>query len=75
MTNDLKIKRKLRKLARRLAEANTWKDSAQRKTFADFVDVWSEAFQLIKLTGDFAEFENRERQLHRLREQSVRESE
>lgn len=61
------VERKLRKLARRCAEANTWSDAKRRIAYAQFSDVWTEAFQLIKLTGHFDEYEKREKQIQRAR--------
>ena len=62
-----KIERKIRKLARRCAEANTWTGRDCKRTGASFADVWTEAFQLIKLTGHFNEYEKREKQIQKAR--------
>lgn len=62
-----KIERKLVKLAKRCAEANTWSDALLSKTRAQFQDVWKEAFQLIKMTGHFEEYKKREQQIRKAR--------
>lgn len=62
-----KVERKMRKLARRLAEANTWTSVSGRRTMATFADVFTEAFQLIRLTGYFDEYERREKQIQKAR--------
>lgn len=64
---DEKIERKLKKLARRLAESNTWSDYEGRRTPATFADAWKEAYQLIVLTGHVDEYEKRAKQIVRAR--------
>ncbi len=61
------IDRKMKKLARRLAEANIPTTSTGDKPFADVWEIFTEAFQLIRMTGYRSEYEKRVKQLLRAR--------
>lgn len=63
---DKCVERKMRKLARRLAESNTWTNGVSGPTFATFGDVWNEAWQLIRLVGLEVEYDKRVKQLKRV---------
>lgn len=65
------IDRKMKKLARRLAESNIWCDIENRKTLATFGDVWKEAFQLVRMTGYIDVMGEREEQIRRARKEST----
>lgn len=60
------IERKLRKLARRLAEYNTIISDAGARTLANGSDVFQEARQLIRLTGHDVEYRKRVSQILRV---------
>lgn len=67
MTLEQKIERKMRKLARRCAEAATYRNEATQRCFAGMVDVWTEAYQLIRLAGYQSEYRKRVEKLERAR--------